>query len=158
MPQSAVVFLTREVASKQLAYAGFSEYTHITQTHTLTYTTHTHTKTKKRNNNQHSICPQELPIQTRWATIGVNNSNLLYYSGPITEHCFQIAIWNSKSAMQQKRLSLGTNTHTNIPPNKSEQTHRPHHPFSMLWNQQFPFLLLRWKTAFIYFSSAQNPG
>lgn len=48
-----------------------------------------HTKTKKRNNNQHTICPQELLIQTRWATIAVNNSNLLCYSSPITEHCLK---------------------------------------------------------------------
>ena len=89
----------QKFSKKQLACAGFPEATHTyphrpTDTHRHTHTQHTHklmhNKTgKKRNNNQQTICPRELLIQTRWATIAVNNSNLLCYSSPITEHCLK---------------------------------------------------------------------
>ena len=111
VPQSAALFLTREVASKQLACAGFPE-AKLKHTHT-----HTHMKTKTMNNNQHSICPQELLIQTRWATIAFNNSNLLCYSSPITEHClkYQFEIVNqprSKNVYPWRLIQISHHTNS----------------------------------------------
>lgn len=98
-----------------------------------------HTKTKKRNNNQHSICPQEHLIQTRWATIAVNNSNLLCYSSPITEYClkYQFEIVNqprSKNVYPWRRIHAQISHQTN-----SSRHTVPLHPFSMLRYPQFPF-------------------
>lgn len=87
------------------------------------YTKSTHTKTKKRNNNQHSICPQEFLIQTRCATIAVNNPDLLCYSCPITEHClkYQFKIANQPHS---KNLYPKRHSHTQISHQTNQSRHR----------------------------------